>query len=124
MSAQHPNILFIGDSERGYALEKIAERNGAVIFLPEETFDALAMYITYLPDITVIDTSVNRHTAAETYYHLRSVKAAPILVLTEDDWWDIGADETVHMVHPAISNEELISLIEELVASPQLQPSL
>ncbi|HVU15087.1 MAG TPA: hypothetical protein VHD90_27625 [Phototrophicaceae bacterium] len=74
-------ILYIGGQETGQALAALVERDGGCVHLPENLMQALGMYITYFPEIVVIDLRVDYAEAA--FKHLRSVDASPLLVLTD-----------------------------------------
>lgn len=72
-------ILYIGKPELGQTVAAAAARRNSYAYLPETLMDALGMYITYFPDIVVIDMSVDY--AAEAFEHLRSVDAEPVVLV-------------------------------------------
>ncbi len=74
-------ILYIGGREAGQALATLVERDGGYVYLPDNLMQALGMYITYFPEIVVIDLSADY--AQEALEHLRSVDASPLLVITD-----------------------------------------
>lgn len=117
MSTEHPNILYIGDIERGHALEIAAETHGSYVHLAEDVMDALGMYVVYLPDVIIID-AVHRYTLAqEVYMHLRSVDAKPMLVLANSETpglWH-GAEPAVKVLPYTITRDELIIAAHEAV---------
>jgi CheY-like chemotaxis protein len=114
MTTQYPNILYIGDVERGRALLAAVERSGeGFVYLPADVMEALGMYVFYFPDVVVID-AINQPLAAlEVYHHLRTVGAAPIILLTLDDRSDSG--DGVYRLPPLVSHDELLSAIRYIV---------
>ncbi|HLA45646.1 MAG TPA: hypothetical protein VJZ27_19510 [Aggregatilineales bacterium] len=82
MSREHPQILYIGDLQRAEAFRMEVESVGWAVFAPSHLMEALAMYISYMPDLIVLDTCACGFWEA-VYAHLRSVHARPILLLTE-----------------------------------------
>lgn len=122
MSVQHPNILYVGDSEAGHALAKTIAPLGWFIFVPEDTLAALAMYVTYAPDIAVIDAAARPVFAAEVYHHLRSVEARPLLVLVEEHQrkaWGRG-DGAAHIRPRGSDSTLLIRHIRQIVQADAL----
>jgi CheY-like chemotaxis protein len=114
MTAQHPNILYIGDVERGRALFAAVEHSGeGYVYLPADVLEALGMYVFYFPDVIVIDTMNQPLTALEAYHHLRSVGAAPMILLTSDERAD--GDDGVYRLPPLVSRDELLSAIRYIV---------
>jgi hypothetical protein len=72
-------ILYIGSPERGQALAALAETQNNYVYLPENLAQALGMYISYFPQVTIIDMRVDY--AEEALDHLRSVDARPLVLL-------------------------------------------
>lgn len=81
MSLQHPNILYVGDPENGRAFAQSVQSAGWWVHTPQDTLEALGMYVTYMPDLTVIDLSTQPDFTAEVSNHLRSIDACPLLIL-------------------------------------------
>ena len=75
-------ILYLGEREAGEALAAQVEQAGGFVYLPDSLMQALGMYITYFPDVIIIDMSLSY--AQEAYDHLRSVDAEPIILLTDE----------------------------------------
>ena len=116
MSQEYPNVLYVGDYERGQVLQ--AKARGWHVYLPQDTLEALAMHVFYCPDITVIDTVARCHTGTEVYFHLRSAQARPLLILAREDHlnrWAVPDDSTVRVLRDTVRDEELIAAIEDLV---------
>jgi|GEM_PF-2358395 hypothetical protein len=75
-------LLYIGNIAQGERLGTIAAQRGTNVLCAESMIEALGMYITLFPNVTIIDAA---HPDAESIYqHLRSVDAAPILVLVDE----------------------------------------
>jgi len=123
MSMEHPNILYVGDIERGRALLKAVEPHGGYVYLPADTMEALAMYIHYLPDITVIDAGTRYTTAFEVHQHLGSVNAQPVLVLADansaQDW--IAFNPAARVLPYDLNREELMAAINDLIPHTNTQ---
>jgi hypothetical protein len=81
MSLQETFIMYVGGTEDGQTIRATAELDGGYVYLPEHMMQALGMYITYLPNVIVVDSAVSY--SEEVIAHLRSVDARPILLLTD-----------------------------------------
>jgi CheY-like chemotaxis protein len=82
MTMENPNILYVGDIDRGRALLAAVQAEGGYVYLPAELNEALAMYVFYLPDVVVIDGTTRPILALEAFYHLHSVNAQPMVLLS------------------------------------------
>ncbi len=113
MSLQHPLILYVGDAQPGQSLLDVVENAGWWVYQPTETLEALGMYITYMPDAVVINTSTQPDFTGEVYEHLRSIEARPLLVLTDDPAWhsETLRAEGVYALAAHTSPEQLKSII-------------
>ncbi len=113
-------ILYIGDRQRGQSFVNAAEKQGWTVYRPEETMEALGLYVTYWPDITILDENARPEMASEVYFHLRSIQAQPLLILTDDLSWE--ADEDVFTASPVINDYELMETVGDLLdLVPQFQ---
>jgi hypothetical protein len=99
-------ILYIGKPEQGQAVAAAAALHNSYAYLPETLMDALGMYITYFPDIVVIDMSVDY--AQEAFDHLRSVDAEPVVLVGGKPM----RSTSVFSVPSHISAEALIDALE------------
>lgn len=114
MSQQFPVILYVGDAESAEALNAFVSPRGWYVAHAEELMDALAQYVHLMPDMVVLQDDPQSPLAQDACFHLESVHAQPLLVLSDTPgrWSD-----AVH-VHPTrISLQGLIDNIRELVAS-------
>ncbi|HLU10069.1 MAG TPA: hypothetical protein VK003_10420 [Oceanobacillus sp.] len=75
-------LMYVGKAEQGESLRAAAELDGGAVYLPEHMMQALGMYITYLPNVIVVDSAVSY--SEDVIMHLRSVDARPILLLTDE----------------------------------------
>lgn len=82
MTLQEMLILYVGESDDGEAVRAAAALAGGCVHLPDHMLQALGMYITYLPNVIIIDSAVSY--GDEVLMHLRSVDARPILLLTDE----------------------------------------
>ncbi len=101
-------ILYVGGREAGLALAEVVEAEGGYVYLPQTMMEALGMYITYMPQIVVIDARIGW--ATEVLNHLRSVDARPIVLLTEDHLYS----ETLFPLFAGVSPEELSSYLDRV----------
>lgn len=108
-------ILYIGEREAGEALAARVEQDGGFVYLPESLMQALGMYITYFPDMVVIDMSLSY--AQEAYDHLRSVDAEPIILLTDE-----YIRSTSIFALPRDSSAEAVAQTVERMTQPQRVP--
>lgn len=109
-------ILYIGTPEKGQALAVQVEAQGGCVYLPEHLMQALGMYITYMPQITVIDMAVGW--AQEAYDHLRSVDAEPLVLLTLQP----QRSSSIYALPPHISADALQNALEQ-IHTPQRVPN-
>ena len=68
-------ILYLGKPEAGQALAALAEQQNDYVYLPENLMQALGMYITYFPQVTIIDMSVDVCAGSLRYICARSMPA-------------------------------------------------
>lgn len=109
-------ILYIGTPEKGQALAAQVEARGGYVYLPDSLMQALGMYITYLPQIVVIDMALDYAQAA--YDHLRSVDAEPLVLLTNER----ERSTSVFALPPHISADALQNALER-IHQPQRVPN-
>ena len=101
-------ILYVGH-ERG-RIAYAATVAGHQVITVETMMQALGVYITCMPHVTIIDSTVPF--APKVYAHLRSVDAAPILMLEEgDSYTNDGADsrDGVYHVSRTLSPAQMIA---------------
>lgn len=101
-------ILYIGTPEKGQALAAQVEARDGSVYLPEHLMQALGMYITYMPQITVIDMALDW--AQEACDHLRSVDAEPLVLLTHQP----QRSPSIFALPPHISADALQSALEQI----------
>jgi hypothetical protein len=112
-------ILYIGEREAGQALSDVIQRLGGFVYTPENLMQALGMYITYFPHVTVID--MQTAWAKDVYDHLRSVDAAPLLLLTDQRVREFSV-YTLPSYASAEQISQFLDRISERVPNGVLQP--
>jgi len=120
MSSQHPMILFIGSSEQGNDLLNAVEPLGWWVYQPQTDTEALGMYISYLPDIVLMDAQTMPDIAEEVYFHLASVQVEPMIVIGGNEIW---SDRVTHHLPANVSINEIIGCIAE-TTDADWQPTL
>ena len=86
MSQDFPNILYIGDFQAGQALHEVVPVNEWTVYVPTNVMEALGMYITYCPDIVIIEPTVTSAFAKQVHYHLQTVEAEPMIMLDQSPY--------------------------------------
>ncbi len=109
-------ILYVGERAAGQELAALAEQQGSYVYLPDNMMQALGMYITYFPQIVVIDMSVDY--AQDVFDHLRSVDAKPLILLTNA----YIRSASVFTLPPDIPAEVLLEMLDRL-DEPQRVPN-
>lgn len=82
MTQQEMFIMYVGEAEQGKMIRATTELDGGYVYLPEHMMQALGMYITYLPNVIIVDAAISY--SEDVIAHLRSVDARPILLLTDE----------------------------------------
>jgi hypothetical protein len=103
MSQDFPNMLYIGDSQNGLALHSAVESRDWYVYVPKDVMEALGMYVTYCPDIVIIEPTITSDFAKQVYYHLQTVDAEPMLMLDQSPY--------------PLSTASLVALIAEMLQS-------
>ncbi len=106
-------VLFIGQAEKGEALAAQVETLGGYVYRPQALLEALGMYITYMPQVVVLD--LTESYAQEAFQHLRSVDARPLVLLT----YRPAREPGVYTLPPHISAE---ALADALAHFAELRP--
>jgi hypothetical protein len=120
-------ILYVGGQgaghEAGQMLAAAAEARQDYVYQPESLMQALGMYITYFPQVVVIDMALEY--AQDVYMHLCSVDARPIFLLT-DEPRSVGERErsaTTFALPRSISAEALLDAIEHYTEPTRRVPN-
>ena len=87
MSYQHPMILFVGSGKRGTQLLNVVEPMGWWVYQPQTANEALGMYVSYLPDVVLMDAEAAPEMVEEVYYHLAPIATEPIIIMADHDGW-------------------------------------
>jgi hypothetical protein len=118
LSEQFVTLLYVGDSARGEQLQTSATSRGWNLLRPTELLEALALYVFCFPDLVVLDATVERDLAEAVFFHLRSVEAPALLVLTETTTpgpWDGLPSPAVTIIQPTAHPDALLDLVANRV---------
>lgn len=118
MTIQDVLMLYIGDRESGAAIRETAELDGGYVYLPEHMMQALGMYITYLPNVIVVDSAVGY--SADVLMHLQSVDAQPILLLTDEPGERRAQLDGVFRMDRDSSPDDIVEAARQLVSGGTL----
>ncbi|MEP6988063.1 MAG: hypothetical protein ABI970_20845 [Chloroflexota bacterium] len=110
MSEQHPMILFVGHPEQGAQLLEAVEPLGWWVYQPQNANEALGMYVSYLPDVVLLNADAAPDITEEVYYHLASVLAEPMIVISDDELW---SDRVTHHLSADAHVAEIIARVGE-----------
>lgn len=126
MSAQHPQILYIGNADGGRQLHTAVVASGWHVHLPACEEEALAQYIFYMPDIVIVDSTPNLPfddaTLRDTLLHLQSVEASPIIVLTDQpEQWTLDGHGFKRYLPTTATAEQIINAIIDLITRETFQ---
>ena len=83
MSQQRLVVLCVGNTHTEQWLTSTVEPYGGYVYRADELLQALGMYVTYTPDIVVLDAMAEPDLAQKVYSHLRTIEAEPILILDD-----------------------------------------
>ncbi len=111
MSYQHPTILFIGRGERGNQLFDIVEPMDWWVYQPQSANEALGMYVSYLPDVVLMDAEAAPEMVEEVYYHLAPIATEPIIVIAHDDGW---SDRVTYHLPAQADPMEIIEFVAKI----------
>lgn len=115
-----PRILIVSPVHRADALRAHTDPCGWTIYHETGTLAALGAYLHYLPHLTVLDAVALPGIAWETAHHLRSIDAAPLLMLTEDSPVDLA----INTLPPETSAPHLVAAIGSLLAVHYVYPGV
>lgn len=117
MSTQHPNILYVGSRQGGRALDAMVAPLDWYVHLPQNTYQALGMYVAGYPDVVVLDVVAQPAFASEVYVHLRSLEGVPVLMIV------LGGDvpyepDDLDVILPYHTDEAtLVDVIREMLGT-------
>jgi hypothetical protein len=120
MSAQRPVLVYVGDFERGHALQVAAAGRDWLVYHPAETMEALGMIVSYCPDVVVIDMTARPTMAVEVYFHLQTMTGLhPRLILLDRN--NARGGDGVMVLPSDISRRVVMKAVETTLR--QLQPA-
>ena len=119
MSLRNLSILFVGSKEVGEMLEAAAQRPAVHLWRATEVLQALAFYTFYMPDAVLLEDGANPELTNEVYFHLSSVGAKPLIILSDESesqaWRDVS-DETTLVISRSTNGESLLAAVAETTA--------
>jgi len=88
MSQQRLVVLYVGDADTEQWLASCVEPYEGNIYRADALLQVLGMYVSYMPDVVVLDARMAPDLAREVYFHLRTIDAEPLLILDDraEDW--------------------------------------
>ncbi|MDQ3399030.1 MAG: hypothetical protein M3511_14930 [Deinococcota bacterium] len=117
MTLQHVSIVYAGSLERGHALQRALGPHGAHLWPATQAQEALAFYVFYLPDHVIIDDVPDAKRADEVYFHLSSIEAAPMIILSSEPrlglWREVASASTLVLAHD-LPDAELLEAVARL----------
>ena len=112
MSAELVQILYVGNAIAGQTFKECMQALGWEVYLAKSRYQALGLYITYMPDLVILNALTNTALAEDVHYHIRTVESTPIIVLGTQ--WDAD-DYATHLVSPYTPLSKLVFLAHELI---------
>ena len=120
MSKQHPIILYTGTSNRKIELEAIAQTHAWYLVESNELMQLLAYYVFYMPDVILIEDEPDIELAEDAFMHLSSVKAHPMIILSDDPArWEVTQLPSVVILPRNVHRQTLVDMILRLVNPPR-----
>ena len=114
MSLEHPNIVYVGDHEQGRALIAAVETQNWGVYVAHDAREALGMVITYYPDVVILDMLARPATAAEAYYHLRTmIGEPPRLILISDEPGE--PDDDILLLPSRATRDMIVAAVADLM---------
>lgn len=118
MSAERPIVVYVGDAERGRALEVAAATRQWLVYRPVDMMDGLGMIVSYCPDVVVIDMMARPTLAVEVYFHLQTMTGPhPRLILLDRD--DARSADGVLVVPYGVSRRVVMKAVDAVMRQPQ-----
>lgn len=126
MSFEHPTILYVGEHEDSERLIRCAQQRDWLVLAPDDVLTALAMTITFLPDIAVLDTEADAVLFGETFMHLRPLtqpdgRLLPIMLLGTQDDWSEHATKNVRLLPLGTGGDALLDTVAAQLHDAQTQ---
>lgn len=113
MSTEFLTVLYVGNANAGARFATHAEGRGWYVYVAESLFEALGAYAMYFPDVIILDDAQDRDMVHAAYFHLASVNAQPVLILTDNPGvWELPLHLVARML-PA--NADLTQLTEAVI---------
>ncbi|MEL6271382.1 MAG: hypothetical protein AAFU54_03910 [Chloroflexota bacterium] len=118
MSMEMPLVLHISEYEPSPAVETAARTIQGMVEHTHDLQTALGAYIAYMPDIVVVEAPMGSWLGQESLYHLDSIDARPLVVLTDRrDLWDTEVVNGVYIRPLDVSGTALIATLTRAIGS-------
>ncbi|MEO1440194.1 MAG: hypothetical protein AAFV33_07300, partial [Chloroflexota bacterium] len=116
MSMEMPLVLHISEYEPSPAVETAARTIQGMVEHTHDLQTALGAYIAYMPDIVVVEAPMGSWLGQESLYHLDSIDARPLVVLTDRrDLWDTEVVNGVYIRPLDVSGTALIATLTRAI---------
>src|SRR5262245_46315608 len=91
MSQERLVVLCVGGADTERWIASSIEPYGGYVYRADDLTHALGMYVSYMPELVVLDTKNAPELATQVYTHLRSIDVEPILILDHESktWNDL-----------------------------------
>ncbi|MEL6148884.1 MAG: hypothetical protein AAFR56_04605 [Chloroflexota bacterium] len=118
MSMEMPLVLHISEYEPSPAVETAARTIQGMVEHTHDLQTALGAYIAYMPDIVVVEAPMGSWLGQESLYHLDSIDARPLVVLTDRrDLWDTEVVNGVYIRPLDVSGTALIATLTRAIGT-------
>jgi hypothetical protein len=120
MSLEHPLVLYVGAVADGDALHEEASHFDWYIYRPTKTLEALAMLVTYMPDVVILDHLSAPGMAEEVFAHLTTndwFKTPLLVVSRQDTLWGATPvvsrlNNPIHLIHSLLERQQDEPILE------------
>ena len=112
MSQETPILLYVGNDEMGQWLETIIASQNGYVYTEHELLSALGLYVSYMPDLVVLDARALPDLARQVYSHLRSIDAENIVILDDNpEDWEFLQDRQIYVLTSSCKSDKSDLLI-------------
>ena len=92
-------VLYVGRAIDGETFKACAKSHNWYVYLAETRLQALGTFITYFPDVVVLNATTDPALMEDIYEHIRSVDSTPVVILAVE--WATD-DEATYVVGPDV----------------------
>ena len=110
MSQDQPILLYVGNSDTGQWLASVVEQG--YVYTPAALLETLGIFVTYMPDLVILDAMAAPDLSEQVYFHLQTVGAESILVVDNSaERWE--SQPGIHIL-TSDSRTDLLAAISNL----------